>query len=60
MTTTTTISFSRAEIKATCENVVAAFYGSFGRAPTLRERELIIDALFRFFIEPHAPSNRLH
>ncbi len=58
--TTTTISFTRAEIKATCENVVAAFYGTFGRRPTPRERELIVDTLFRFFIEPHAPSNKLH
>ena len=56
----TSDSFTRAEIKATCENVVAAFYGSFGRRPTPREQELIVSALVRFFSEPNAPSTRLH
>lgn len=57
---TTFTNYSRAQIAATCENVVAAFYGSFGRRPTPREQELIVSALVRFFIAPDAPSTRLH
>ncbi|MFT2210696.1 hypothetical protein ACLJYM_02285 [Rhizobium giardinii] len=51
--------YSRAEIVAACQNVVLAFYGSVGRAPTEKERELIVSALVRFFSEPNAPSTRL-